>query len=137
MNKTEIQRMIKEELAETIIDNFSVPSDQVLKDITREIKAKTGIIIPVFTSSPATTYNHATVVYTSDMSKDIKTSFLSAMFNSLELIIECYNIRSIIGGYEFRIYGKYYTNDKPKLPVKVNIGTIIYKNSSEITSYWK
>lgn len=75
------------------------PSEQIIKAVMQELKAKTGIIATVTPSKVEPTY----IIYTADMSKEVRTPYLKSIFADMNLTLECQAIQNQIGGYSFKI----------------------------------
>ena len=78
---------------------FEQPSDQIIKEVMQELKSKTGIIAVITPSTISSNY----IIYTADMSKEIRSPYLHSIFNSMELTLECNSIENSIGGYAFKV----------------------------------
>jgi ATP-dependent phosphoenolpyruvate carboxykinase len=127
---TEVRRVINvtpnlNEIA--VVSNFSIPSDQVMKSVSNELKSKTGVIAN-FTAGRVVS---DTAYYTADMSKDIKTPVLNLLFNSITLSMECTALKNTIFGYLFILYGIIVSKSGTST---VKLGTIRYNNNGTITS---
>ena len=85
----------KRKLTEAVIE----PSEQIIKGVQKELKMKTGIIaaLGLDKKSPTALY------YTTDLSKEIRTPILQALFDTLSLNATCSQIPNSIGGYAFQI----------------------------------
>ena len=85
----------KRKLTEAVIE----PSEQIIKGVQKELKMKTGIIaaLGLDKKSPTALY------YTADLSKEIRTPILQALFDTLSLNATCTQIPNSIGGYAFQI----------------------------------
>jgi hypothetical protein len=113
--------LIKEtkRLTEEVIE----PSEQIIKGVQKELKAKTGIIT---TLSPGKK-SRTGIKYTSDLSKEIRTAVLRSVFSTMTLDVYCTPIPGSIGGYSFSVSIDY---THPRGGSNgVDIGTIFYENN--------
>jgi len=85
----------KQRLTEEVIE----PSEQIIKGVQKQLKLKTGIIatLGLNKQKPDVLY------YTCDLSKEIRTPVLQALFNGMTLDIACSTMRNTIGGYMFSV----------------------------------
>lgn len=106
----------KGRLTEEVIE----PSEQVIKGVQKELKLKTGInvVLGLDKKSPTALY------YASDLSKEIRTPILQALFATLSLDATCRQIPNSIGGYAFDISINY--THPQKGSNGLDIGTIFY-----------
>jgi hypothetical protein len=106
----------KGRLTEEVIE----PSEQVIKGVQKELKLKTGIIavLGLNKKSPSALY------YTTDLSKEIRTPILQALFATLSLDVTCRQIPNSIGGYAFDVSINY--THPQKGSNGLDIGTIWY-----------
>jgi len=113
--------LIKERkrLTEEVIE----PSEQIIKGVQKELKAKTGIITTLTPGKKSRTG----INYTSDLSKEIRTAVLRSIFSTLSLDVYCTPIPDSIGGYSFSVSVNY---THPRGGSNgVDIGTILYENN--------
>ena len=73
------------------------PSEQVLKLVYKELKLKTGIV--ALPSKVKATDRY--ISYTTDMSKEIRSSLLHTVFSTMTLDCGTESIPQTIGGYSF------------------------------------
>ena len=106
----------KGRLTEEVIE----PSEQVIKGVQKELKLKTGInaVLGLDKKSPTALY------YSSDLSKEIRTPVLQALFATLFLDVTCRQIPNSIGGYAFEVSINY--THPQKGSNGLDIGTIWY-----------
>jgi hypothetical protein len=122
MDKNTLRKLIEAEIKSALNEEIIEPSEQVLKGVQKELKLKTGIIamLGLEKKSPAALY------YTMDLSREIKTPVLQALFSTLTLDVTCRPIPQSIGGYSFDLSINYKhpqggSNGK-------NLGTIFFMN---------
>jgi hypothetical protein len=101
---------------------FVEPSDQIIKAVMQELKSKTGIIATVTPSKIESTY----IIYTADMSKEVRTSYLKSIFANMNLTIECHSIENAIGGYSFQIDANWTLLSRGTNGA--TLGSILYRN---------
>lgn len=113
-------------LKEAVIE----PSEQILKGMLKELKMQTGInaLVTLNKSTPTALY------YMADLSKEIRTPVMRALFKSLTLDISCTQIPNVIGGYAFDISINYShpqggSNGK-------NLGVIYFQNNKFISKLY-
>lgn len=106
------------------------PSEQILKGMLKELKMQTGInaLVTLDKSTPTALY------YMADLSKEIRTPVMRALFKSLTLDISCSQIPNVIGGYAFDISINYShpqggSNGK-------NLGVIYFQNNKFISKLY-
>lgn len=73
------------------------PSEQMLKLVQKEIKAKTGIVCTLSLDKNGKT----AIIYTFDLSNQIRTPVMNALFETMSLDVQCRQIPNSIGGYSF------------------------------------
>ena len=110
----------RKRLTEEIVE----PSEQIIKGLQKHLKLKTGIIATLGLEKIKPTYAY----YTCDLSKEIRTPVLQALFSSMTLDVTCSTIPNEIGGYAFSISINYThpTGGSNGL----TIGTIWYTNGT-------
>ena len=100
MKLIELRKTIREEVKKVINESTLVePSEQILKAVMQELKAKTGIIATVVPSTIRPSY----IIYMADMSKEVRTAYLKSIFADMSLTLECRSIENVIGGYSFQV----------------------------------
>jgi len=106
----------KGKLTEEVIE----PSEQVIKGVQKELKMKTGInaVLGLDKKSPTALY------YSTDLSKEVRTPVLQALFSTLSLDVSCRQIPNSIGGYAFEVSINY--THPQKGSNGLDIGTIWY-----------
>jgi hypothetical protein len=98
--KSTLKKLIESEVKAALKESTIVePSEQIIKDMMKELKLKTGIIATVTLDQT----NRNVITYTADLSKEIRTPIMRALFNTLTLDISCRSIPQSIGGYAFNI----------------------------------
>lgn len=80
-------------------EDISEPSDQILKGAMKALKIKTGINaqLTLIKSKPEVLY------YTMDVTKDLRSPLMLAIFENMTLDVTCRNVPNSIGGYAFEI----------------------------------
>lgn len=106
----------RRKLTEAVIE----PSEQIIKGVQKELKLKTGInaVLGLDKKSPSALY------YTMDLSKEIRTPVLQALFATLSLDITCRQIPNSIGGYAFEVSINY--THPQRGSNGLDIGTVYY-----------
>ena len=101
---------------------FVEPSEQILKAVMHELKAKTGIIATVAPSTVTPNY----IIYQADMSKEVRTPYLKSIFADMNLTLECNSIENVIGGYSFKVDANWTLLTKGTNGS--TLGMIVYRN---------
>lgn len=101
---------------------FVEPSEQILKAVMHELKAKTGIIATVAPSTVTPNY----IIYQADMSKEVRTPYLKSIFADMNLTLECNSIENVIGGYSFKVDANWTLLTKGTNGA--TLGMIVYRN---------
>ena len=103
-----------------LTEEVTEPSEQIIKGVQKELKMKTGInaVLGLDKKSPTALY------YSTDLSKEIRTPILQALFDTLSLDAACREIPNSIGGYAFEISINY--THPQKGSNGLDIGTIWY-----------
>lgn len=85
----------KGKLTEDVVE----PSEQILKGAMKALKIKTGINaqLTLVKSKPNALF------YTMDLSKELRSPILQAVFATMTLDVTCRNVPNAIGGYAFEI----------------------------------
>ena len=80
-------------------EDISEPSEQILKGAMKALKIKTGINaqLTLVKSKPEVLY------YTMDVTKDLRSPLMLAIFENMTLDVTCRNVPNSIGGYAFEI----------------------------------
>ncbi len=99
------------------------PSEQVLKGVQKELKLKTGIVAVLGLRKKGNTE----IYYTTDLSKEIRTSVLQQLFDSMTLDVTCAPMKNVIGGYAFSISINYKHPNRGSNGL--DLGTIFYENN--------
>jgi hypothetical protein len=97
---------VKRALSEAIPGSFEAPSEQIMNGALKTFKQQTGIIIPAG-PMPNGIQKRNYIEYDYDFSKEIKTSVMRSMFESLTLNVTVYPLRDEIGGYSFKFQWSY------------------------------
>ena len=123
MKLIELRKTIREEVKKTLKESTLVePSEQILKAVMQELKAKTGIIATVVPSTIRPSY----IIYMADMSKEVRTAYLKSIFADMSLTLECRSIENVIGGYSFQINANWSLLSRGSNGF--TLGSILYRN---------
>lgn len=114
------------------LNEFEVvePSEQIIKAMMKVLKLKTGIIATVTVDQTKANV----ITYTADLSKEIRTPVMQALFSTLTLDISCRSIPQSIGGYSFDISINY-THPQGGSNGK-NLGTIFLQNGKFTSRFY-
>ena len=114
------------------LNEFEViePSEQIIKAMMKVLKLKTGIIATVTVDQTKANV----ITYTADLSKEIRTPVMQALFSALTLDISCRSIPQSIGGYSFDISINY-THPQGGSNGK-NLGTIFLQNGKFTSRFY-
>ena len=87
--------ILKRKLNEDVVE----PSEQILKGAMKALKIKTGINaqLTLVKSKPNILY------YTMDVTKDLRSPLMQAIFETMTLDVTCRDIPNSVGGYAFEI----------------------------------
>lgn len=118
---------IKKSLSEVEIIE---PSEQIIKAMMKVLKLKTGIIATVTVDQTKANV----ITYTADLSKEIRTPVMQALFSTLTLDISCRTVPQSIGGYSFDISINY-THPQGGSNGK-NLGTIFLQNGKFTSRFY-
>jgi hypothetical protein len=118
---------IKKSLSEVEIIE---PSEQIIKAMMKVLKLKTGIIATVTVDQTKANV----ITYTADLSKEIRTPVMQALFSTLTLDISCRTVPQSIGGYSFDISVNY-THPQGGSNGK-NLGTIFLQNGKFTSRFY-
>ena len=83
----------------SLTEEVIAPSDQIIKLVQKEIKSKTGIICTLTVDKNTRT----SIYYSFDLTSQIRTPVLNALFSTMTLDVACQEIPNSIGGYSFVI----------------------------------
>jgi hypothetical protein len=114
----EVKKALKED-----VNSIAEPSEQILKGFQKVLKLKTGINAQITLDK----IKGNAIYYEADLSKEIKTPVMQAIFNSLTLRVSCTEIPNVIGGYAFNFYIEW-THPQGGSNGK-QIGAIFYQNN--------
>jgi hypothetical protein len=106
------------------------PSEQIIKAMMKVLKLKTGIIATVTVDQTKANV----ITYTADLSKEIRTPVMQALFSTLTLDITCRTVPQSIGGYSFDV-SIYYTHPQGGSNGK-NLGTIFLQNGKFTSRFY-
>jgi hypothetical protein len=106
------------------------PSEQIIKAMMKVLKLKTGIIATVTVDQTKANV----ITYTADLSKEIRTPVMQALFSTLTLDISCRTVPQSIGGYSFDISVNY-THPQGGSNGK-NLGTIFLQNGKFTSRFY-
>jgi hypothetical protein len=106
------------------------PSEQIIKAMMKVLKLKTGIIATVTVDQTKANV----ITYTADLSKEIRTPVMQALFSTLTLDISCRTVPQSIGGYSFDISINY-THPQGGSNGK-NLGTIFLQNGKFTSRFY-
>jgi len=106
------------------------PSEQIIKAMMKVLKLKTGIIATVTVDQTKSNV----ITYTADLSKEIRTPVMQALFSTLTLDITCRTVPQSIGGYSFDV-SIYYTHPQGGSNGK-NLGTIFLQNGKFTSRFY-
>lgn len=106
------------------------PSEQIIKAMMKVLKLKTGIIATVTVDQTKANV----ITYTADLSKEIRTPVMQALFSTLTLDISCRTVPQSIGGYSFDISVNY-THPEGGSNGK-NLGTIFLQNGKFTSRFY-
>ena len=106
------------------------PSEQIIKAMMKVLKLKTGIIATVTVDQTKANV----ITYTADLSKEIRTPVIQALFSTLTLDISCRTVPQSIGGYSFDISVNY-THPQGGSNGK-NLGTIFLQNGKFTSRFY-
>lgn len=83
----------------TLNENVVEPSEQIIKGAMKALKIKTGINaqLTLIKTKPDVLY------YTMDVTKDLRSPLMLAIFEAMTLDVACRNVPNSIGGYAFAI----------------------------------
>jgi len=117
---------IKTQLTENVVE----PSEQIIKGVQKELKMKTGInaMLSLNKSGKSELY------YSYDLSKEIRTPVLQALFDTLSLDIVCRQIPNSIGGYAFQISINY--THPQRGSNGLDIGSIYFENGKFTSKFY-
>jgi len=100
--KLSLKKLIESELQSILNESIVEPSEQVLKAVQAELKARTGINIAL--SKAAQRKSSPNIIsYTADLAREIRTPVMNSLFQTLVLNASCREIPNSIGGYSFEI----------------------------------
>jgi hypothetical protein len=94
-----LRKLIEAEIKRTLSESAVEPSEQIIKLVQKEIKAKTGIVCTLSLDKT----NRTSLFYTFDLSNQIKTPVMNALFDTMSLDVTCQQIPNSIGGYSFEV----------------------------------
>ena len=120
--KKYLRRLIESEIKTVLNEAVVEPSEQVIKGVQKELKMKTGINAMLSLDKTG----KSELYYTFDLSKEIRTPVLQALFASLSLDVTCRQIPNSIGGYAFEISVNY--THPQRGSNGLDIGTIYFEN---------
>ena len=80
-------------------EDVVAPSEQAIKLVQKEIKAKTGIVCTLALDKSTRT----ALYYSFDLSSQIRTPVMNALFETMSLDVICQEIPNSIGGYMFQV----------------------------------
>jgi hypothetical protein len=82
-----------------ITEEVVPPSEQLIKMVQKEIKAKTGITCILSLDKSSRT----ALFYSFDLTSQIRTPVMNALFETMALDVTCQEIPNSIGGYVFKV----------------------------------
>jgi len=123
MRRIELKKLIETEIKAALQEEVVEPSEMLIKGVQKELKLKTGIIAVLGLDKRA----RDAYYYTSDLTKELRTPVLNAIFSSMTLDITATKSEKI-GGYAFSVSINY-THPQGGTNGKY-IGTIIYENNT-------
>ena len=130
MKLIELRKTIREEVKKVINESTLVePSEQILKAVMQELKAKTGIIATVVPSTIRPSY----IIYMADMSKEVRTAYLKSIFADMSLTLECRSIENVIGGYSFQVNANWTLLSRGTNGA--TLGSILYRNGKVTSTF--
>ena len=130
MKLIELRKTIREEVKKVITESTLVePSEQILKAVMQELKAKTGIIATVVPSTIRPSY----IIYMADMSKEVRTAYLKSIFADMSLTLECRSIENVIGGYSFQVNANWTLLSRGTNGA--TLGSILYRNGKVTSTF--
>ena len=130
MKLIELRKTIREEVKKVITESTLVePSEQILKAVMQELKAKTGIIATVVPSTIRPSY----IIYMADMSKEVRTAYLKSIFADMSLTLECRPIENVIGGYSFQVNANWTLLSRGTNGA--TLGSILYRNGKVTSTF--
>ena len=111
-------------------EDVVAPSEQAIKLVQKEIKAKTGIVCTLSLDKSTRT----ALYYSFDLSSQIRTPVMNALFESMSLVVLCQEIPNSIGGYTFHVKINY-THPGYGFDV-IDLGTVLIENG-KVTSKFR
>jgi hypothetical protein len=135
MKSIDIKNIIRAELNKVLSESkkrlteaeLVEPSEQIIKGVQKELKLKTGINSTLGLNKKAFIKGKTMFMYTSDLSREIRTPVLQQLFETLSLDVICAPLPNSIGGYSFSVSINYVHPNRGSNGVE--LGTIFYKDN--------
>jgi hypothetical protein len=130
MKPQELKNLIREEVKKSLKESVLVePSEQIIKAVMQELKAKTGIIATIAPSTIRPSY----IIYMADMSKEVRSPYLKSIFADMSLTLECRSIENVIGGYSFQVNANWTLLSRGTNGA--TLGSILYRNGKVSSTF--
>lgn len=121
MNR-KLKNFILKEIKSILNESMAEPSEQLLKQVYRELKTKTGIVAVPTVEKQTNQY----ISYVTDLSKDLRAPVIRAAFATMTLNCVCREIPQTIGGYSFSFSINWTHPNRGSNGL--DIGTVFYKD---------